>query len=149
DPARRDARGRRAGAARARPARGARPLVLERARRARHRRGRLRRDGEAGRAHARPRGGGLMRRPLVIAWKELVQLRRDRLTLAMAIALPVMQIALFGYAINTDVRHIPTVVFDQDGSADSRDLAATLVATRFYDVVGQVRSYEEIERALR
>jgi ABC-2 type transport system permease protein len=90
-----------------------------------------------------------MRRPLVIAWKELIQLRRDRLTLAMAIALPVMQIVLFGYAINTDVRHIPTVVFDEDGSADSRDLAATLVATRFYDIVGQVRSYEEIERALR
>jgi ABC-2 type transport system permease protein len=90
-----------------------------------------------------------MRRPLVIAWKELVQLRRDRLTLAMVVGLPVMQIMLFGYAINTDVRHIPMVVFDQDASADSRDLAATLVATRFYDLVGAVRSYDEIERALR
>jgi ABC-2 type transport system permease protein len=90
-----------------------------------------------------------MRRPLVIAWKELVQLRRDRLTLAMAIVLPVMQIMLFGYAINTDVRHIPTVVFDQDQSAASRDLASTLVATRFYDLRGEVRSYDEIERALR
>jgi ABC-2 type transport system permease protein len=90
-----------------------------------------------------------MRRPLVIAWKELVQLRRDRLTLAMAIMLPVMQITLFGYAINTDVRHIPTVVFDQDGSSDSRDLAATLAATRFYDLAGEVRSYDEIEAALR
>jgi ABC-2 type transport system permease protein len=85
----------------------------------------------------------------VIAWKELVQLRRDRLTLAMAIALPVMQIMLFGYAINTDVRHIPTIVFDQDQSADSRDLAASLMATRFYDRLGDVRSYDEIERALR
>jgi ABC-2 type transport system permease protein len=88
-------------------------------------------------------------RPLVIAWKELIQLRRDRLTLAMAVALPVVQIMLFGYAINTDVRHIPTVVFDQDQSADSRDLAATLRATQFYDIVGDVRSYDQIERALR
>lgn len=91
----------------------------------------------------------MITRPLVIAWKELIQLRRDRLTLAMAVALPVVQIMLFGYAINTDVRHIPTVVFDQDQSADSRDLAATLRATQFYDIVGDVRSYDQIERALR
>ncbi|HVR61571.1 MAG TPA: ABC transporter permease [Polyangia bacterium] len=90
-----------------------------------------------------------MRRPLVIAWKELIQLRRDRLTLAMVVALPVMQIILFGYAINTDVRHIPMVVFDQDASADSRDLVATLLATRSYDRAGDARSYAEIERALR
>lgn len=89
------------------------------------------------------------RRPLVIAWKELIQLRRDRLTLAMAAALPVAQILLFGYAINTDVRHIPTVVFDQDQSAESRDLAATLRATQFYDLVGEVGSYDDIDRALR
>ncbi len=85
----------------------------------------------------------------VVAWKELRQLRRDRLTLAMMTALPVMQLLLFGYAINTDVRHIPMVVFDQDRSAASRDLWHTLEATRFYDVVGHVRSYDEIERGLR
>jgi ABC-2 type transport system permease protein len=88
-------------------------------------------------------------RPLAIAWKELIQLRRDRLTLAMAGALPIMQILLFGYAINTDVRHIPMVVFDQDHSAASRDLVASLQATQFYDLVGHVRSYDEIEVALR
>ena len=90
-----------------------------------------------------------MRRPLVIAWKELIQLRRDHLTMAMAAALPIVQITLFGYAINTYVRHIPTVVFDQDASAESRDLAATLRATQFYDLVGEVRSYDDIDRALR
>jgi ABC-2 type transport system permease protein len=68
-------------------------------------------------------------RPFVIAWKELLQLRRDRLTLAMMVALPILQLLLFGYAINTDVRHIPTVVYDQDRSAASRDLAQSLVAT--------------------
>ncbi len=84
-----------------------------------------------------------------ISLKELLQLRRDRLTLAMMIALPVVQLMLFGYAIDTDVRHIPTVIYDQDRSAQSRDFAQGMQATGFYDLVGEVRSYEEIGRALR
>jgi len=88
-------------------------------------------------------------RPLVIAWKELLQLRRDRLTLAMMLALPVVQMVLFGYAINTDVRHIAMVVYDQDESAASRDLARSLEATGFYDIEGRVAGYPEIDRALR
>jgi ABC-2 type transport system permease protein len=88
-------------------------------------------------------------RALVIAWKELLQLRRDKMTLAMMIALPVMQLLLFGYAINTDVRNIPSVVYDQDLSAQSRDLARSLEATGFYRIVGNVRSYEEVGRAMR
>ncbi|HTM46761.1 MAG TPA: ABC transporter permease [Polyangiaceae bacterium] len=88
-------------------------------------------------------------RQWAIARKELLQLKRDRATLAMMVVLPVMQLLLFGYAINTDVRHIPTVVYDQDQSAGSRDLWRSMEATRFYDVVGQVRSYQEVERAIR
>ncbi len=88
-------------------------------------------------------------RPLVIAWKELLQLRRDRMTLAMMIVLPIVQLLLFGYAINTDVRHIPTLIFDQDHSAASRELAQSLRVTGFYDLLGDVRSYVEIEDALR
>ena len=91
----------------------------------------------------------MLSRPLAIAWKELLQLRRDRLTLAMMIALPIVQLMLFGYAINTDVRHMPTVVYDQDASAASRSLVSRLVATGFYDIVGQVRGYAEVEQALR
>ena len=70
-------------------------------------------------------------RPWVIARKELLQLRRDRLTLAMMVALPVMQLLLFGYAINTDVRHIPTIVYDQDRTAASRDLVPRPRGNRF------------------
>lgn len=88
-------------------------------------------------------------RPLVVAWKELRQLRRDRLTLAMMIVLPIVQLLLFGYAINTDVRHIRTVVLDDDRSAASRDIVRRLEATGFYDVVGNVRGYDEIDRAFR
>jgi ABC-2 type transport system permease protein len=88
-------------------------------------------------------------RSLAIAWKELVQLRRDRLTLAMTAVLPLMQLVLFGFAINTDVRHIPMVVYDQDRTAASRDLAQSLQATGYYDLVGGAADYQEIERALR
>jgi len=84
-----------------------------------------------------------------VAVKEVLQLRRDRLTMAMMVALPVIQLTLFGYAIDTDVRHIPTVVYDQDGSARSRDFARSLQASGFYDLQGEVRGYGEIERALR
>jgi ABC-2 type transport system permease protein len=89
----------------------------------------------------------MLSRTWVIAKKELLQMRRDRMTLAMMVALPLVQLLLFGYAINTDVRHIPTVIFDQDRSAQSRDLARSLEATGFYDLVGDVRSYAEIVRA--
>jgi ABC-2 type transport system permease protein len=90
-----------------------------------------------------------MTRLLAIARKELQQLRRDRLTLGMAVMLPLLQLLLFGWAINTDVRHIPTVVYDQDHSAASRDLARRLEVTGYYDLVGQVDGYDEIARALR
>jgi ABC-2 type transport system permease protein len=86
-------------------------------------------------------------RTLVIAWKELVQLRRDRLTFAMTVVLPLMQLLLFGFAINNDVRHIPTVVYDQDQSAASRDLGQSLQATGSFDLVGSVDDYDDISRA--
>lgn len=88
-------------------------------------------------------------RVFVIAFKELLQLRRDRLTLAMMLLLPVIQLLLFGYAINTDVRHTKTIVYDQDQSAESRDLWRALESTGYYDMVGQARSYDDVEHALR
>ncbi len=90
-----------------------------------------------------------MTRAWVIAKKELIQLRRDRLTVSMMVVMPLMQLLLFGYAINTDVRHIPTVVYDQDHSRAARDLARGMEVTGFYDIVGQVNGYDEIERAMR
>jgi ABC-2 type transport system permease protein len=90
-----------------------------------------------------------MRRLAAVARKELVQMRRDRMTLGMMVGIPVMQLLLFGYAINTDVREIPTVVYDQDNSAESRDLLRRMIATGFYENVGAVRDYDEIALALR
>ena len=90
-----------------------------------------------------------MSRLIAIADKELRQLMRDPLTMAMMVALPVVQLLLFGYAINTDVRHIPAIAYDQDHSAASRDFVRSIEATGFYDVVGHVESYGEIAAALR
>ena len=64
-----------------------------------------------------------MNRLLAIARKELWQLRRDRLTLVMAVMIPVLQLLLFGFAIDTDVRHMPMIVYDQDRSPTSRAIA--------------------------
>ncbi len=88
-------------------------------------------------------------RIVVITQKELRQLRRDRMSMGMMVMLPLMQLLLFGYAIDTDVRHMPTVVYDADRSAASRDLARRLAATGFYDVTGPVTGYPEIGRAFR
>jgi ABC-2 type transport system permease protein len=86
---------------------------------------------------------------LFVAKKELLQLKRDRMTVALMAALPLLQLMLFGYAIDTDVRHIATVVYDRDSTAASRALARSLEATRFFDLHGNVNSFEEAEHALR
>jgi ABC-2 type transport system permease protein len=91
----------------------------------------------------------VIRRIAAIAKKELVQLRRDRLTMSMMVGIPIMQLLLFGYAINTDVRDIRTLVVDHDRTPGSRDLVRQLEATSFYRVVGAADSYEDVARALR
>lgn len=70
--------------------------------------------------------------------KEFLQLRRDRFTLAMMIGIPAVQIVLFGYAIQTEVRHQPLVVVDQSATADSRALVHTMINTGNFDLAGVV-----------
>ena len=77
-------------------------------------------------------------------WKELVQLRRDRLTLGLMLGIPAIQLALFGYAIQTEVRHLPTVVLDESRSAESRRLVEVLQNSGNFDVVERVRSRAEL-----
>src|SRR5207237_375629 len=59
------------------------------------------------------------------------------------------QLLLFGYAIDTDVRHMPTVVIDADGTPEARDLVRRAQGTGFYDVIERVASYEQIGVAFR
>ncbi len=90
-----------------------------------------------------------MRRLFAIAHKELLQLRRDRLTFALVVGMPLLQLLLFGYAIDTDVKHIPTVVWDQDRSPAARRIIAAMESTRYIAVVGHVSSYTDIEDSLK
>src|SRR5437867_11675640 len=76
--------------------------------------------------------------------KEFIQMRRDRLTLAMLIGIPTIQLALFGYAIQTEVRHLPTVVLDESNSPESRRLIQTMLNSGNFDLVGMVRDRNEL-----
>lgn len=79
-------------------------------------------------------------------WKESVQLRRDRLTFAMMTGLPALQLLLFGYAIQTDVRKLPTVVQDESRTVESRALIAVLEHTDNFRVVASVPDREAARR---
>ena len=81
--------------------------------------------------------------------KELKQLGRDRLTFAMVAGMPIMQLLLFGYAINTDVRYLTTLVADEAGSATSHALLQAVAETQVVDIVGVVPSAQDVEDALR
>jgi ABC-2 type transport system permease protein len=76
--------------------------------------------------------------------KEFIQMRRDRLTLAMMVGIPAIQLTLFGFAIRTEVRHLPTLVLDDARTAESRQLVSTLVNSTYFDVTEEVRSREQI-----
>jgi ABC-2 type transport system permease protein len=82
-------------------------------------------------------------------WKEFVQMRRDRLTLAMMVVIPAVQLILFGYAIRTEVRHLPTVVLDESRTPESRALVDVMRNTQNFDIIGAVASRRELEDRLR
>jgi ABC-2 type transport system permease protein len=88
-------------------------------------------------------------RTLAIARKEVRQLRRDRLTFGMIVGLPVMQLLLFGYAINQDVRHLRAGVADLAGTQRARLLVQDAQATQVVDVVERAHSAAELEALLR
>ena len=77
-------------------------------------------------------------------WKEFVQMRRDRMTLALMLAIPAMQLVLFGFAIRTEVRDVPTVVLDEARSSESRARAAVLENTGNFRLVGRVEGREAL-----
>jgi ABC-2 type transport system permease protein len=83
-----------------------------------------------------------------IAAKELLHLRRDRLTAGMIGGIPLMMTLLFGYAINQDVRHLRAAVADSAGTQASRALAADAQATQVIDIVRRAQSPGELEQLL-
>ena len=90
----------------------------------------------------------MLQQVALLAWKEALQLRRDWRTLAVVIVLPVLMLVLYGYAINFDVKHLKTIVLDEDRSFDSRELVAKMTASEYFDVVGSVSSMDELRREM-
>ena len=89
-----------------------------------------------------------LRRVLAVARKEFRQLRRDRLTLGMIVGIPSLQLVLFGYAINLDIRQVPTAVLDRSASAFSRKVVGELGATQTFRIERHVRDEREAFRLL-
>jgi len=81
--------------------------------------------------------------------KEFKQLTRDRLTYAMMLGLPVIQLLLFGYAINTEPRHLPTAVLVQEDSVLARSLVSGLAHSAYFDLAAQARSPAELDEMIR
>ncbi|HEX6639032.1 MAG TPA: ABC transporter permease [Steroidobacteraceae bacterium] len=90
-----------------------------------------------------------LRRLRAVSTKEIRQLSRDRVTFGMIVGVPMMQMLLFGYAINFDVRNLATVVQDQANSSMSRELLAQLVATQVVKVRYVTDSSAELDRLMR
>jgi ABC-2 type transport system permease protein len=87
-------------------------------------------------------------RLLAIARKEAIQLRRDRRSMMLAFALPILLLVFFGYAITLDVDELPLAVLDQDRSAESRHLIERLQAGNYFVLVRTLDSYGQVDRVL-
>lgn len=89
-----------------------------------------------------------MDRIRAIIWKEFIHIIRDPKTLALVALMPVMQLIIYGYAINTDVKHISTILYNEDHSAISRRLVDAFVQSEYFDVRYLAKSEKEIQEFL-
>ena len=80
--------------------------------------------------------------------KEFIQVMRDRLTLAMLIFMPVAQLLIFGFAINTDVKHLQTAIFDQSRTQESREMIQSFTASNYFDIKLYADNIKQINRAV-
>jgi ABC-2 type transport system permease protein len=94
------------------------------------------------------RRGEFWRRSYAMLVKEFIQLKRDRVSFAMIIMIPLIQLLLFGYAINTNPRHLPTAVLLQESSDVGRSILRALENTQYFKVTHIVRDEAEFNRLL-
>jgi ABC-2 type transport system permease protein len=88
------------------------------------------------------------RRVIAVLLKEFVQIRRDRVTLAMVLGVPIMQLFLFGFAINLDPKHLPTAISADDSGRFTRALVAELSNSDYFSLVETTKSPAEAKRLL-
>ena len=99
-------------------------------------------------APRRHRGDGFFRKTWAVLIKEFIQLRRDRVSFAMIIMIPLVQLMLFGYAINTNPRNLPTAVLLQEHSDLGRSILAALKNTDYFRVTELPRNEAELDALL-
>src|SRR3989304_5613384 len=87
-----------------------------------------------------------MGRLLGLIRKEFIHLRRDPLALTLALFIPVAMLFIFGYAINTEVKHIPTVVWDQSGDVEAARLLEAFANSQYFDLRFRAGSFAEVRR---
>src|SRR6266700_5275491 len=92
---------------------------------------------------------GFWHRTYAMLIKEFIQLRRDRVSFGMIVMIPLMQLLLFGYAINTNPRHLPTAVLLQESSDVGRSILKALENTKYFDVIHVVHNETEFDRLLK
>jgi len=92
---------------------------------------------------------GFWRRTTAMLIKEFIQLRRDRVSFAMIVMIPLMQLVLFGYAINTTPRDLPTAVLLQESSDLGRSILKALENTRYFKITHQVTDEAEFDRLIQ
>jgi len=89
-----------------------------------------------------------LRRSWAVARKESLHLVRDPRSLIMGLAIPMLMLFLFGYALNLDIEKVKLAVWDRSDTAASRDFVARFAASRYFQLVERASSYGEIERAI-
>ena len=94
------------------------------------------------------RAGASWRRILAMVVKEFLQLRRDRITLATMIAVPLIQLTLYGYAINTNPKNLPTAVLLQETSDVGRSIVAAMQNTKYFQITHHVDDVGALDRLL-
>jgi ABC-2 type transport system permease protein len=92
---------------------------------------------------------GFLRRMWAMVVKEFVQMRRDRMTFATMLFVPVLQLTLFGYAINTDPKHLPTAVLVRDEGPLTRAVLSAMKNTDYFNFRYQVQDADELDRLVR
>jgi ABC-2 type transport system permease protein len=89
-----------------------------------------------------------LRRFAAVVRKETLHIMRDRNTLRMILMMPVVQVIVYGYAVDTDIKHLKTAVFDEDRTPLSRRLTAAFVASQSFDATLRVDNPAAMRRAL-
>jgi len=84
-----------------------------------------------------------LNRVYAIAWKEVLQIRRDLRSILIVVAMPIILMIAFGYGVSFDIKHMPTVVFDRENSQQSRELVKRFESSEYFNVKKKIDNYRD------